>query len=331
MIETPSRPDLNTLSPLPPGHPPNRWLPILLGILVLLICYLSFKWAVGAVIHSRPVVMVPDLNGKSVADALNLLSQSRLGLTKEGEQFDKRFPAGTIVRQNPAAGMMVREGHLIKITLSQGGETLFVPDLHGQPFRNAQTSLQNAGLGVGEVDHRPSLRFEKDQIMATDPPAGAVVNKNALVNLILSEGPPGSGILLTPDFVGKTLSEVKQWGSEHQVPIAVKEESDISKASGEILMQAPVVDSPLRPGDTLTVVANTGVASGTGPHVHYEVPQGASDRDIRILVIDEAGEREVFRKAEAPGSRIEFPVTVKGRARARIMVNGILVEEQDLQ
>ena len=331
MIETPSRPDLGTLASQPPPPRTHRWLPLLLLILAIILGYLTFKWAIGAAIHSRPVVMVPDLNGKSVADALTLLSQSHLGLTKEGEQYDKRFPAGTIVRQNPSAGMMVREGHLIKITLSQGGETLFVPDLAGQPFRNAQTTLQNTGLGVGEVEHRPSLRYEKDMVMATDPPSSAVVNKNALVNIVLSDGPPGADVLLAPEFVGKTLAEVKQWGGAHQVPVAVREESDISKAAGEILMQSPVVDSPLRPGDTLTVVANTGVASPTGPHVHYEVPQGASDRDIRIMVIDESGEREVYRKAEAPGRRIDFPVTVKGRARARIMVNGIMVEEQDLQ
>src|SRR5205814_10482926 len=128
-----------------------------------------------------------------------------------------RYPAGTILRQTPSAGMMVREGRMIKITLSQGGETLFIPDLAGQPFRNAQTMLQNAGLGVGEVDHRPSLRFEKEQVMATDPPSRAVVSKNALVNIVLSDGPPGSDVLLAPDFVGKTLTELKNWAATRQI------------------------------------------------------------------------------------------------------------------
>jgi serine/threonine-protein kinase len=308
-----------------------RWAPVAFLVLAVLAAYFSFTWAVGAIIHSRTVVMVPDLNGKSATDALTLLSQTHLGLLKEGEQFDKRYPAGTILRQNPPAGMMVREGRLIKITLSQGGETLFVPDLTSQPFRNAQTMLQNVGLGVGEVENRPSLRFEKDQVISTDPPSGAIVSKNALVNVVLSAGPPGADTLLAPDFIGKTLADVKSWAAEHQLTLAVREEADISKAPGEILMQAPMVDSPLHPGETLTVVSNTGAVAASGPHVHYEVPQGASDRDIRILVIDETGEREVYRKAEAPGSRIDFPVTVKGRARARVLVNGILVEEQDLQ
>lgn len=293
--------------------------------------YFSFDWAMGAVIHNRAAVMVPDLTGKGVPEALSLLSQAHLGMVKESEQFDKNYPAGTVIRQNPPPGMTVREGRVIRITLSQGGETLFVPDLTGQPLRNAQTSLQNAGLSIGEIEHRPSLRFEKDQVMSTDPPSGAVVSKNALVNVVLSDGPPGSDVLLIPDFVGKTLQEVKAWTSSHQVSLTVKEEANINKAEGEILMQTPTGDSPLHPGDPLVVVANTALTSTTGPHVHYDVPQGTSDKDIRILVMDESGEREVFRKSQSPGSRIDFPVEVKGHARARVLVNGIMVEEQELQ
>lgn len=331
-MNTITRPELSTLS-TPPPPKPSRWLPWLAPVLGLLIMYISFRWAIGAVVHSRPVVVVPDITGKPVAEALTLLSQGRLGLIKDGEQFDKRFPAGTIVRQNPVPGMSVREGHVVKIALSQGGETLFVPDLAGQPFRNAQTTLQNAGLGVGEVDRRPSMRFEKDQVMSTDPPAGAVTSKSALVSLVLSDGPPGSDVLLVPDFSGKSLAEAKSWAARNQIPVTTREESDITKRMGEIIMQAPTADTPIHPGDTLTLVVNTGMGSesGGGAHVRYEVPPGSRDRDVRVLLMDETGEREIYRKSHAPGSRIDVPVTSKGRAKARILLNGIMAEEQEIQ
>ncbi len=306
-------------------------LPIVALVVLCGAIYFSFEWAVGAVVHNRKVVPVPDITSKTVGEALNLVAASHLGLTKDGEQFDKRYPAGTIVRQNPPAGMVVREGRIIRVTLSQGGETLFVPDLVGQPLRNAQTSLQNVGLGVGEVEHRPSLRFEKDVVMTTDPPAGAVVAKNALVNVILSEGSPGADVLLTPDFVGKTISEVRNWTSAHQVLLSVREENDITKSVGEIIMQAPTADSPLRTGETLTVVSNSSASNGQGPHIHYDVPAGPGDKDIKIVVIDEAGEHEVYRRAEAAGNRIDINVQAKGHARARIFSNGINVQEQELQ
>lgn len=305
-----------------------------LGIGVALVAaYYSFDWAVGAVIHSKQVVMVPDLTGKSVAEALDLLAQPHLGLQKEDVQFDKRYPAGTIIRQVPMAGMMVREGRIVRATVSQGGETLFVPNLSGQPLRNAQTALQNAGLGIGEIERRPSLKYEKDLVMSSDPPGGAVIAKNGLVSILVSDGPPGSDVLLAPDFVGKTISKAKEWATSHQVTVSQREEADISRQEDEILMQSPTADSPIRPGDTLTLVVNhpSGAAVSQGPRIHFDVPQGASDRDIRILVVDEAGEHEVFRKAQAPGSRVDFHVLPKGRARARIFVNGVMVEEQELR
>src|ERR1019366_484686 len=215
----------------------KRVIPFLLLGFAAVAVYVSFDWAIGAAVHNRKVVLVPDLSAKAVNDALNILGPLGLGMEKEGEQFDKRFPAGTIVRQTPVAGMPVRVGRIVRVTVSQGGETLFVPILVGQPLRNTQTSLQNLGLSVGEIEHRPSLKFEKDQVMTSDPPAGAIISKNGLVNLILSDGPPAADILLVPDFSGANFSKAKEWTAAHQMLASTREEADISKADGEILMQ----------------------------------------------------------------------------------------------
>jgi serine/threonine-protein kinase len=313
----------------------NRWLPYVALAAALAAGYFSFDWAVGAAIHSRKLVAVPDLSSKGVNDALNMLAPLGLGLEKEGEQFDKRFPAGAIVHQTPAPGMSVREGRIVRVTVSQGGETLFVPNLVGQPLRNTQTTLQNMGLSVGEIENRPSLKFAKDQVMATDPPAGAIIAKNGLVNLVLSEGPPAADVVLIPDFVGENISKAKEWTTAHQMSVSLREEADISKSDGEVLMQSPTADTPVHPGDTLTLVVNQPGASpadqAQGLRIYYEVPQGASDRDIRVSVIDETGEREVFRRSQSPGSKVDIRVQPKGRARARIFVNGVMVEEQPLQ
>lgn len=312
----------------------KRFYPYLVVLAVVSGGYFAFDWAMGAIIHSRKVVIVPNVVGKNVAEALAQLSPLGLGLQKDGEQFDKSSPAGTIIRQDPPRDMTVREGRIIRIIVSQGGETLFVPDLLGQPVRNAMTLLQNSGLSVGEVERKPSLRFEKDQVMASDPPPKAVVSKGALVGVTVSDGPPGADVQLAPDFVGRPAAEAKAWAATRHITVTVREENDLTRSPGETIQQSPTADSPIHEGDTLTLVVNVGsmneVPAGS-KRIYYEVPAGANDRDIRILVIDEAGEHEVFRKAQAPGSRIDFTVQPKGRARARIFSNGIMVEEQELQ
>lgn len=315
----------------------EKILPLTAILCALALGYLAFDWAVGAVIHSRRVVQVPDLSSKSVPDALNLLSPLHLGLVKEDEQFDKRFPAGAIIHQTPRAGMPVREGRIIRVILSQGGETLFVPDLASNTLRIAQTTLQNMGLSIGEIDRKPSLKFAKELVMATDPAAGSIITKNGLVSLVVSDGPPPSDVMLMPDFTSENVSKAKAWAEQHRIPISIKEENNISRADGEVLLQSPIADTPIQNGMILTIVVNKsggpadGAAAGAGVRIYYEVPQGASDRDVRVSVIDEAGEREVFRKSQAPGSKVDIRVQPKGHARARIFMNGVVVQEQALQ
>jgi eukaryotic-like serine/threonine-protein kinase len=308
----------------------NKIFPWIVILAIAAGAYFSFEWAIGAAIHNRKVVQVPDISGKNLNDALSLLSPLHLGLSKEGEQYDKSFPAGTIVRQNPPKDMSVREGRIIRVTLSQGGESLFVPDLVGQPLRNAQMMLQNAGLNLGEIDRRPSLRFEKDMVMSTDPPGSQAVSKNALVNIIVSGGQPGAEVVLTPDFVGKNISEAKSWAAQHQVNVETREEADPFHAQGDVINQAPAADASIRLGETLTLVVNS-AAGGGPPHIRYQLPQGDSDRDVRVVIIDSSGEREVFRKTQAPGTEVDVPAPVHGRGRARIFVNGVMAQEQQIQ
>jgi beta-lactam-binding protein with PASTA domain len=187
---------------------------------------------------------------------------------------------------------------------------------------------------MGEIEHKHSLRFEKDVVMTTDPGPKSVISKGALVGVTVSDGPPDSGELLTPDFNGKLLPEAKRWASSQNVTVSVREENNISKAAGEVLEQLPTPDTPIHSGDTLTLVINSGDMNATptgSKRVFFTLPDGANDRDVRILLIDQTGEHEIFRKSEAPKTPLNLMVQPQGRAKARIFLNGIMVEEQDIQ
>lgn len=306
--------------------------PILLTAAVFVLLYVAFQWAMEAAMHSRQVVMVPDLAGKSLGKAVDLLSAAKLGLLKESEQFDKRYPAGMVIRQNPSAGMMVREGRLVKVTVSQGGETVFVPEVIGKPLRVAEVDLRNGGLGLGEAARKPSLKFEKDAVIEQDPKPGSVVSKNTLVHLKVSDGLPPERVVLVPDFVGRDVAEAKAWAEKNRVSLAVQEQSQPNAPVGQILYQSLDPDTVWEPDSKLSLVVSgaSGPVAG-GPRILYEVPQGSTPRDIKILVLDESGERQVYRGSPLPGTRLEIPVRTRGTAKARVFVNGIMVEERDLR
>ena len=178
---------------------------------VLIAGYFVFNWMMSGIIHSRAEVMVPDLKGKSLAEAVTLLSPLNLGIKKESEEFDKDYPAGTVIRQNPLPGITVREGKIVRVTISQGGERLFVPDLTGQPARTAEIGIRSVGLNLGEESSRFSLSADKGNVVSQDPVAGTIVDKESLVNLVVSAGPPPDNVLLMPGFIGKKADDAVKW------------------------------------------------------------------------------------------------------------------------
>ena len=110
----------------------KRYELMLLALLFVGVAGFSLDWAMNGAIHHQKDVVVPDLVGHSVLESLDTLSAQNLGLKKEGAEHNDAVPAGTILRQNTSPGISVREGKIIRVTLSQGGESVYVPELVGR-------------------------------------------------------------------------------------------------------------------------------------------------------------------------------------------------------
>ncbi len=238
---------------------------VALGIVSLLVLILTLNWAIRASVHSQKDVVVPNLNGQSLLQALDTLSKLNLGLKQDGAENNASVPSGTVLRQQPPAGMPVREGKIIRVTLSQGGESIFTPDLIGQSLRSAEIALRLNGVGLGEVESRPSLKYEKDIVISQDPKPKTIIEKNSLVHLTVSEGAPKDGSILMPDFVGKNIGTADAWSKEKNIKIeTVTEESP--QEDGIILRQSPSADDAVQNGLPVSfVISKKSVAAPLTP------------------------------------------------------------------
>jgi len=167
----------------------------LLKIFIILVIvaaagYYSFNLAMNFFVHSRKEVTLPSLTGKSIDAAVEELSSMGLGLKKDGEEFNASMAPGIIIRQSPPAGMNVRSGKIIKVTVSRGGEMIYVPDVTGQTARAADIMLRGASLVMGEVTKDYSATQPAGLVISQDPPAGTSADKNAVVNIVVSNGLP---------------------------------------------------------------------------------------------------------------------------------------------
>ncbi|MDE2511725.1 MAG: PASTA domain-containing protein [Elusimicrobia bacterium] len=309
------------------------WEMAAVGAVFLAFSYWALNWGMEGLVHNRKTQTVPDLKGRSLAAALDMLSPLNIGLRKTGVEFDASVPIASILRQEPAAGTVVREGKTIRVVVSQGGQTVQAPSVLGLPLRNAEMLLRQSQLSLGEVSEAYSLKSEKGQVLSQDPKGETSVERDTLVNLVVSGGVPPAGVSLMPDFQRKTLDEVQAWAAGAGMKVDVKSDPSSLFPSGTVLTQDPAPDAALSPDGSVsvTVSGHKGAApSAATKTFHYELAQGGSDSQVRIVLVDKYGERELFNGLRKPGSKIEVPVQTAGGARVKIYLNGILVEERDL-
>jgi serine/threonine-protein kinase len=317
-------------------HGVRMWEVLGAGAALLVLAWFALQWGLEGVIHSRKTQTVPDLHGRSLSAALDLIAPLNLGIRKSGTEFDASVPIASVLRQDPPAGTTVREGKIIKVVVSEGGETVLAPAIVGLPLRNAEMLLRQAQLGLGEVTESYSLKLDKGNVISQDPKPEASVERNALVNVIVSGGAPPAGLVLMPDFQRKNISEAREWAAQNNLQITEAKDNSALFPGGTILTQVPAPDAPVKP-ETKIAFTISGRPAAKGEQAeqaaktfHYELAQGGSESTVRIVVVDKYGERELFNGVRKPGSKIDVPLQQAGSARVKIFVNGILTEERDL-
>lgn len=141
-------------------------------------------------------IPLPDLSGQADNDAfaeLNRLDLNWETVTEASNDFDE----GIVIRTQPGAGELVRAGDTITVVVSTGPSQVEVPDLFGLTFDQAQQSLEDEGLEIGE---NPNITNTDDpeldgRIINHTPPAGSSVNRGTVVTVTIGffEEPPGNG------------------------------------------------------------------------------------------------------------------------------------------
>lgn len=305
---------------------------LIIGFFLIIIGYFSFNWVMGVLIHHRAEVQVPDVSGTPLLLAVEQLSALQLALIKDGDEFNQALPEGSVLRQTPVPGTMVREGKTIRVVLSKGGEQVFVPQLTGMPLRLAEIDLRQDNLALGEVSERYSLVTEKGAVLEQDPAAGVVVDRNTLIHLVISSGKPPDDILLMHDFVGRHIDEAKQWADDNDLAIAgITEDPFSAVPRGEIIKHDPPPDAII--DNTVSIQFTVGVSTriAAADHVwHYALPQGTGKRTVMVKMVGKTFEHLLYRGTKLPGSKIDIPFHYRKKARMQIFLDGILVEERKI-
>lgn len=208
------------------------------------------------------VVVVPDVTGKSLVEATQILRKAGLGQPRiEGEKYSGTIPKGYIVEQRPSPGSRVKSGRQIKIFLSKGAEAGIVPRLVGKTVIEAEAALSTLGLEVGSIVRVHSDDFPQEGIIiAHTPMENASVEKGTKINLLVSLGPYYSRMTM-PDIIGMKLSDAIDFLGSRGIRLGTVERQFSAEVDDRdiILDQTPKPGEQIRQGTIVNVVVSSNI------------------------------------------------------------------------
>ncbi len=136
----------------------------------------------------EPVVVVPNLKGKSIRDAKFALE--RLGLSLgQVEDVPSDNPKDMIFDQQYAPGTPLKNGESVGVTMSIGNTEglLIVPDLIGKSLAEAQKILADSTMNVGKINYQSSYSLLPNTVVDQYPSKGSRVNPGTKIDLFVTK------------------------------------------------------------------------------------------------------------------------------------------------
>jgi len=255
------------------------------GLAVLLVAALLTWW-----LTSGQYATIPPVHGVVVSTARTELSN--LGLhSRLGTPRHSPLARGDVISTRPAIGSRVTTGSTVTVIVSLGPVMITVPDVSGQPLNQAETALKAAHLIPGKVTKTVSSSVPVGAVISTTPHAYSRWPQSKPVGLTISEGP---GL---PSFVGQQVSAAQATAQAGGYTINPVQDAKSDQPVNTITSQSPPPNTPIRPGEVVTVHFSPGPPAVPVPNV-----QGMSLRDA-IRALQQAGFNFTINQ-QGPGNRV---------------------------
>ena len=156
---------------------------------------------------TKALVAVPNVAGRTVADAGNILGESGFQFTEQTEESTE-VPEGLVIRTDPPADSRVPQETAITMYVSGGPSQVSVPPvIINDPEAEARALLESAEYGlVVEVRTEVSADVAAGLVINTEPAPNTLVDRGSTVVLIVSAGP---GQERVPPLIGTTEAQAR--------------------------------------------------------------------------------------------------------------------------
>jgi eukaryotic-like serine/threonine-protein kinase len=231
-------------------------------------------------INSGQFTKVPLLTAKTEEQAKARLEAAGLEVGQVKHAYSDTFKRGTVISSDPKSGARIRDNDSVSLVISDGPETVEVPEVGGYRLDKARAALKSSGLEPGMETRAFSDDVPRGFVISTDPEAGTVRHAGSAIAITVSKGSP----IDVPDVTGESLQDAKADLEEAGLKVKVATErvnSEFDK--GQVALQTPQEGRLAATGDTVTLTLSK------GPEM-IEVPDVVGDSvDDAVAVLEAAG------------------------------------------
>ena len=151
-------------------------------------------------------IVVPNLSGKTVVEAKEILDKQHLKSGKEQGEFSDSVAKGYIIKTNPAAGTKKQRGDKINFIVSKGPNSFEMPNYVGETREKAEEDLKNTYkvsskmISIEEVE---TFDYDPGTVIEQTPAAGEQYSLNSKTKIVLKVAKKSNSVEM-PNYIGST-------------------------------------------------------------------------------------------------------------------------------
>ena len=308
-----------------------------LGLAFVFIAGISAYLTLTLIIKSEDTVIVPQLEGKDVVYALEILTELELNTKVKGSEYTGDIPKNHVVFQEPQPGSEIKKGRDVKIIISKGPKTFAMPHLLGLSIQQADIILEENDMCRGEFSRTYHLQMEKDFVLAQVPASGTVVSRGTCADLLVSLGQRPTAFKM-PDLAGMTLEDALQSIERLDLVIGeLKSAFQRNKPRNTIVEQEPVSGQRVVIGSTVRLLINResqkeierhSTDRTTGNLFSYRLASGFLNRHIRVSLNTGGFTNDLFDDFVKAGEEIWLLIPTDREATVFLYENDRLIKTQ---
>ena len=152
---------------------------------------------------------VPDVVGKSLANARTMLETYKFKVGTVSEEISETIPKGQVISQSPVAGTPYPDGSEITLVVSLGSEKDIARskfNVEGKSLTQAKKEIEELDLKLGEVSYVEDINRKEDTVISQSPAPGMSIQEGDTIDLVVSKEPVAPEPVVEPEPETKTVA-----------------------------------------------------------------------------------------------------------------------------